>query len=208
MRCGAVIQLLLVLMVTLTLGGCGAQDTVGPTQEALRKLRIFSPNGEPLNGGKLGHPDCADAMGTWFDRVDTNHDGFIEMDEFLADAQRQFNAMDLNHDGVITPPELAQYRLPYGPAPAFAPIGEAMPQKPADDSDSRSKSGRGDIGNDTADPVMLADLRQRNEISLNDFTTYARRHFAELDRGHTGQLTKSEVDTECPVLRKSPYDVE
>ena len=99
---------LLLLAGCSRFGGRDRPEDTGP---------IYSPNGEPLNGGALGHPSCAAAMAQWFDRVDANHDGAIDRAEFLADAARQFAAMDLDHDGVITPSELAQYRLPFAAAP-------------------------------------------------------------------------------------------
>jgi hypothetical protein len=74
---------------------------------------LYSPNGEPLSGGPLGHPSCQDALGRWFDHLDTSHTGAIDLAAFLADARHQFAAMDLNHDGQITPDELARYRVAY-----------------------------------------------------------------------------------------------
>ena len=74
---------------------------------------LYSPNGEPLSGGPLGNPSCQDALGRWFDRLDSSHAGTIDLAAFLADAKRQFAAMDLNRDGEITPDELARYRVAY-----------------------------------------------------------------------------------------------
>jgi hypothetical protein len=74
---------------------------------------LYSPNGEPLSGGSLGHPSCQEALGGWFDRVDAEKAGTIDLAAFLADASRQFAAMDIDHNGQITPDELARYRVTY-----------------------------------------------------------------------------------------------
>jgi hypothetical protein len=42
----------------------------------------------------------------FFEKLDTNGDGIVTRDEFLAQANRQFNALDLNHDGRLTPDEI------------------------------------------------------------------------------------------------------
>ncbi len=178
--------------------GHDEDDKVAEHVNATRK--IWSPNGEPLNGGSLGHPACRDALGAWFDRVDTNHDGILDFDEYMADAKRQFAAMNLNKDGMLTPAELADYRAPFGPAPGFAPLSEAIPRKKSGDEDSaesRRRSGKGNIGGDLPDPVMLADTKQRNVVSLGDFLAYEKTHFAELDVNHDGKVQKAEVLQDC-----------
>jgi Ca2+-binding EF-hand superfamily protein len=45
-----------------------------------------------------------------FQRADTNGDGVISRDEFLAQAASRFDKMDLNHDGAITPEEIRASR--------------------------------------------------------------------------------------------------
>ena len=78
------------------LSGCSSDSHKhhGAGQDAALSRMLYSPNGEPLNGGKLGRPTCQEAMSHWFDRVDTNHDGGINREEFMADAQTQFRRMD------------------------------------------------------------------------------------------------------------------
>jgi len=78
-------------------------------------MLLFSPNGEPITGGPLGQRPCAEAMGDWFDRLDSQHRDAISREAFLADARAQFAKMDLDHDGWITPAELSIYREPYTP---------------------------------------------------------------------------------------------
>ncbi len=166
---------------------------------------VYSPNGEPLSGGALGDPKCEDAMQRWFAKADADHDGTIDLGEFLSDARRQFAAMDLEHTGVLTPAVLAQYRAPY-----LAERGrrEARNDEGDDDDDSdddqqrgrrRRDSGRGPpAGQDRADPVMMADVNLRNRVTLDDFVAYARRNFAVLDTGKNGRLSSAEVVATCP----------
>ena len=177
----------------MVLGGC---SWFGGRHHPEDAGAIYSPNGEPLNGGPLGHPSCAQAMARWFDRVDANHDGVIDRAEFLADAARQFAAMDLDHDGVITPAELAQYRQPYA-APAPPAPGGAT----ADDEGHRHQgSDEGDraaLAADHVDPVMIADVHLRNRVTRGDFLAYASSNFAALDTAGDGRLTRAELVATC-----------
>ncbi len=158
---------------------------------------LYSPNGEPLSGGPLGHPKCEDALGRWFDRVDVNHDGVIDRQEFVADAGRQFAAMDLDKDGALTPPVLARYRAPYAVEPATrAPTSDEQ-------REVERRRRRGDnaneapIGEDRTDPVMIADVTLHNRVTRDQFLAYAGRNFAVLDVGHDGRLTRAELLKTC-----------
>lgn len=173
-------------LILLTLGGCGTFDRMMNPPPPMAPARLFSPNGEPLSGGPLGHPACRDAMSRWFDRVDTNHDGFIDRAEFRADAERQFKAMDLDHDGEITPDELARYRAPYE-------VDTARRQS----EEGADHGGRIVRTIEQADPVMLADVQLRNRVNLAEFMAYADRNFADLDTKHAGRLDKPEILGVC-----------
>lgn len=194
------------LAVLLALSGCGHGHSSGPEAAS---MRLYSPNGEPLSGGKLGHPSCAAAMSAWFDRVDADHDGTIDRAEFLADARRQFAAMDLDGDGQITPAELAQYRAPYE-AEDGAARSEATPGATGEGEDrehgrrrggaegGRGSGGASGGGTEPADPVMIADTQLRFRVSLADFIAYETRHFDALDQGRHGRLSKADVLRTCP----------
>ena len=190
----------LALAVTMGLGGCWGHRHTAPTA-----VRLYSPLGEPLSGGALGRPSCSDALSAWFERVDTNHDGLIDRDEFLADAQRQFVIMDLDKDGTITPAELAQYRAPYEaePSPESVPAaGQAAKTGGASGRKHRrggeqGGGGSGDFDNDQPDPVMAADVRFRNQVSRQDFMAYAAHQFAALDGDRHGRLAKADVLRSC-----------
>jgi EF hand len=183
----------LLLVAVLALGGC-----FGHHDRELPAGPIYSPNGEPLSGGPLGHPACDAAMARWFDRVDANHDDTIDVAEFLADARRQFAAMDLAKDGVLVPAELAQYRAPYADARLLRqeeepPEPQARGRRTGPDRSSTSIP----ISLDRADPVMMADVTLHNRVTLAEFVTYSRRNFASLDANHDGRLSRDEVLATC-----------
>lgn len=153
------------------LAGCAR-----PTIDDHGRLVIYSPTGEPLSGGPLGRPACADAIGKWFDRVDSNHDGVIDRSEYLAAARRQFAAMDLDRAGLLTPSELAQYRAPYN-------------------IDTKPKKGQRGAepalnADDRPDPVMAADDKMRFEVSLDQYLRYQYRYFTGLPGGGSGRVAR------------------
>ena len=152
---------------------------------------LYSPNGEPLSGGRLGHPACEGAIGRWFDRVDATHAGAIDRSEFLADANRQFAAMDLDKDGEITPAELAQYRAPYTDAPAL------QEEATTEDGERRRGLRPPATARERADPVMLADTGLHNRVTRAEFLAYASRTFAGLDTDHDGRLTRDKLTRAC-----------
>jgi hypothetical protein len=201
---------LLAFALLALLGACaGERDRHA---DAAKARLIFSPNGEPLNGGSLGTRDCAEAMSTWFDRIDTDHDGRIERGEFLDDARRQFAAMDLNKDGTITPAELEAYREPYRLHKAvrkeLADLQERGPEPDQSESGRRSGRHRGipaetrpresrDTSADIPDPVMIADVNLDNKVTMAEFLAYAEGNFADMNRAHDGHLTRAELLQTC-----------
>jgi len=176
--------LLLLLLLPLA-SGCFWRDKA-PSQRGT----LYSPNGEPLSGGRLGHPACEDALGRWFDRVDTNHDGAIDRAEYLADAARQFAAMDLDKDGVITPAELAQYRAPYAEGPA-------VQETRSRDDDNRRELRASRPAPEHPDPVMLADTGLHNRVTREEFLAFAGHTFNNLDANHDGRLSRAELTAAC-----------
>jgi len=194
----------------LALSACGGSDEKprGARQPPARP--IYSPNGEPLNGGPLGQPSCSDALSRWFDRIDANHDGSLDLNEYLADARRQFAAMDLNRDGMVDPAELTTYRAPYAPPPPpegrpqqreereRPSLGERMERSLGFGSRPKDAAeGGGGNAAEQPDPVMSADVTLRNRVSLDDFLAYERRLFGELDANHDGRLSKPELLRLC-----------
>ncbi len=56
--------------------------------------------------GAAGMPG-APARPSPFDEMDTNHDGFVSRDEFIAYQKKRFDEFDTNHDGKINAKEIA-----------------------------------------------------------------------------------------------------
>jgi len=174
---------------------------------------VYSPNGEPLSGGALGHPSCVEAIAGWFDRVDTNHDGIIDRTELLADARIQFLRMDLDGDGAIYPAELLAFRLSYqGPARRTNNVGadNKEDQNSAEmdrlkamgysagivTADDRYKKNT--VVADISDPVMSADTNLDFKVSLDEFTAQAQDLFKRMDIDHDGKVERMEIMMACP----------
>ncbi len=168
---------IVVAFAALLLAACSSRDK--PVEASQRIL--FSPNGEPLNGGALGRPKCEDALTRWFDRIDGDRDGTIERAEFMADARRQFAAMDLDHDGQLEPAELSHYRAALVGAP------------PPEEGDIKDPAKRRELVTGGPDPVMAADTSLRNRVDLPEFLAHAERVFAATDADHDGRLSRAEV---------------
>jgi Ca2+-binding EF-hand superfamily protein len=203
-----------VLSALIVLSGCSDSHKshhASAEQAALSRM-LYSPNGEPLNGGSLGRSTCQDALSRWFDRLDANHDGTISRDEFLADAQIQFRRMDIDKNGYLVPEELDRFRQPYRQQAAGEETtanqnnnNAAQPQKNMhrrgashgghDGAESDSQSDQPLI--DTSDPVMSADTNLDNKVTLEEFVTHAQKKFLELDGNHDGALSRDEVLARC-----------
>lgn len=171
---------------------------------------LYSPNGEPLNGGALGKPTCEAALSRWFDRVDADHDGMIGRAEFSADASAQFAQMDIDHNGYLLSEELDRYRLPYrqGPvaggypppaASANAPDGETKHRRrhaASSDGGTGARTG-GHAPAELADPVMSADTNNDFKVTPQEFSVHAERAFIELDANHDGFVSREELLKTC-----------
>ena len=196
--------------ITVVTAACGSQHGDRP----LVQPALFSPNGEPLSGGELGHPDCATALSAWFARLAGEQGGTINRQQFLADANAQFDRMDLNHDGFITPAELTEFREDSAePVVDTPPPPEASQPNQTNQQGGRHRRQGGDWGAastgggsrstaslpaDTVDPVMSADKSLSFKVSRADFMAQAEEIFAQLDRDHDGRLERDEVVATCP----------
>jgi hypothetical protein len=73
-------------------------DTDGDGRISLAEWTAAHP---PRDGGEGPRGDPA----AQFQRLDTNHDGYLEPAEIDAMSAERFARMDANHDGVLTPDE-------------------------------------------------------------------------------------------------------
>jgi Ca2+-binding EF-hand superfamily protein len=148
---------------------------------------IYSPTGDPLNGGPLGRPTCPEAMKRWFGRVDARHDGAITLDEFLADARTQFQRMDTDKNGYLVSEEVERFRLAYRDEPAREKSGG----KSVTPDDNKESGHSGSV----IDPVMSADTNLDFKVTPEEFAAYSEKVFKNLDADHNGKLSLTEVTT-------------
>ena len=174
---------------------------------------LYSPNGEPLNGGPLGRPTCQEALSGWFDEVDLNHDGVISRAEFMADARTQLNHMDIDQNGYLVSEELERYRLPYRQQEPVRAVAASDQSSDAGQAGGSRRHGRGLGGGyssggsglpgatDEADPVMSADTNNDFRVTPAEFMAQAAVKFAALGQAHAGRLTREDVLTLCGRVR-------
>jgi len=102
--------------------------------------------------------------------LDTNNDGNITRDEFLARPIAAFDRMDSNHDGVISAAE-----RPQRPATAGANAGDGQ----------RRERPNFDTNGD-------------QQISQSEFQAMGARMFDRLDANHDGRVTQAEAQAARP----------
>ena len=164
-----------VLLLAAGLSACAGHH--GRSKHPVPPQLLYSPNGEPLNGGPLGTPPCDAAMAGWFDRIDANHDGRVDREEFLADARAQFARMDVEHYGYLTSEELDRYRAPYRRGTRIPPGG----------------------GND---PVMSADSDLDFKVTPEEFAAQAAETFKRL-AGPDGTIGRDRLPSLCKAPSSS-----
>lgn len=188
------IHLSLLMAALLLVVGCSSDSEAEKKKNSANHI-YYSPNAEPLNGGILGHPTCDEAIGGWFDRVDTNHDGFIDASEFIADAKAQFARMDIDHNGYLVSEELDRYRAPY-----------RTDIKTDSDLQKKTKKHGSKSDNDPLtliDPVMSADTNLDFKVTPEEFGAQSHKNFNELDSEHTGRISKAQVMHLCDRSNKN-----
>jgi Ca2+-binding EF-hand superfamily protein len=130
---------------------------------------FVSPMGEPFRAADRG-----DALRTWFNQADQNHDGVLTIKEMQADAQRFFATLDTNHDGEIDPDEITRYEEVVAPGVRMGLL-------------------------DLPEPVVAADTDLNRGVSLEEFRKAAERRFQALDVDHEGRLTTALLESLRPA---------
>jgi hypothetical protein len=203
------VTIVVVITLSALLGACRGHPE-GGRQRAAPPI-VYSPNAEPLTGGPLGHPSCEEALSAWFLKVDTSHDGTIDLGEFMADAATQFDRMDRYHSGFVTAADLSTYREPYDGGVAYFDVPPPDTGNPEDkeprslrgshafeDGASKDRSMRGPLVDTRADPVMSADKSLSFKVTREDFLAQQSHEvFPALDRNHDGRITREAVLAIC-----------
>jgi len=173
---------------------------------------FISPSGQPFRS-KPGEPYPSAA---WFANADTNHDGRLSREEFVADADAFFKVLDTDRDGIIDGFEISDYERKIAPEilPRIAGLrfGEGMDQRLLNDRGGRGGRGGGPggggggarraVAGDRApqgaalysmlsdpQPVSAADADLSGKITLDEWRATARARFATLDKTNLGYLT-------------------
>jgi hypothetical protein len=177
---------------------------------------FISPMGEPFRARSA----TDDTLARWFVQADRNHDGALNADEMIADADRFFATLDSDHNGEIDPDELAHYEYDVAPdiqvmsktrrAPGVAaskPEKSKRRRRPGDEiDDSALAIGGGLQGGarygllNMPEPVAAADTDFDRGISLAEFRQAAAARFALLDRVHAGRLSLAQLQAMRPVI--------
>lgn len=175
---------------------------------------FISPAGEPFRG-EIGAPY---ASALWFAQADTNKDGELTRDEFVADAAAFFKKLDNNGDGVLSRYDVAIYehkvcpeiigrrlvgwrdgarlwlaQMPTGGGQSapIAPSGSLPPGgNPVTPGLDETGVGASPFSFfDEPEPVLAADFDLNGKITRQNFLKLADMHFSSLNSKGTGYLT-------------------
>jgi len=96
----------LVIALALPAAALQAQTAPAPAQKPNPPMKMQAAPGAKAAPGE---PAAADAQPrrSPFDEMDTNHDGFVSREEFIAYQKKRFDEFDTNHDGKIDAKEIA-----------------------------------------------------------------------------------------------------
>ena len=191
----------------------GAQDYVGV---GMSLNTFFSPSGQPFRAA-AGQPYPVTA---WFAHVDTDKDGKISHDEFMADATAFFNTLDTNHDGYIGSSENSAYENKVAPEIQNMDPRIKQPKNyvaQSDDSGSDPTAGRYQkqiVGAsqysliDEPQPVRAADSNLDFRVKIDEWQTASNQRFTILDRNGDGFITMDELPkTPAQFSLETPGDV-
>lgn len=181
---------------------------------------FFSPAGQPFRSP----PGQPYPTATWFNQADTDHDGKISHDEFVADSMSFFNSLDVNHDGYVNSPENSRYENDV--APEIQRIDPRI-QQPV----NRYRAPDPDMGADTStdptggkylkqilgasqyglidepQPIRAADANVDFRVSTGEWQEAANQRFTILDRNSDGVITMDELPkTPAQLADEAPKD--
>lgn len=147
---------------------------------------FMSPMGEPVFGRTPGE----DGLVAWFAATDTNHDGFLTVDEMVANAELFFASLDVDHDGEIAPDEITRYETQIAPQVRVRYDMDSSSGGPA--VSAEASAGRYGLLQ-IPEPVMAADTNFNRGVSAEEFRQAAVTRFNLLDATHSGRLSLGQL---------------
>lgn len=99
-----------------------------------------------------------------FEKADTNHDGVVSRDEYLAARAAKFDQLDRNHDGYLTEDDFPRFAL------------------------------KGDRGDKVRAMLRRTDADQDGKVSREEFRKLGAAMFDLVDVNHDGIVDKSELE--------------
>ena len=168
---------------------------------------FFSPAGQPFRA-KPGDPY---PIAQWFAQADTDHDGKISHEEFVADAVAFFQKLDLNHDNYISSPENTRYENEIAPEITHMDPRIQQPRVIKQENDDQQQSdpdmpnggkyikqilGAAQYGLiDEPQPIRAADANFDFRISMDEWMAATEERFKLLDRNGDDYITMDELPT-------------
>lgn len=203
--------LMAVLAVTLTACAHAPPEGPGrgegpPREHGLGPMAgpqlFISPAGEPFRAA----PGAPYPIAVWFEGADSNRDGALSRDEFVADALRFFAVLDADKDGVIDGFEVSAYETRIAPeivggaAPGSARRGPKGQGPEGDSLVQRRRQGTNVLQGAALygliaepQPVMAADGDFNRRITRDEAAKAAKTRFSLLDTDKDGLLRLAEL---------------
>lgn len=175
-----------------------------PSDRAMARMLFVAPNGRPWRG-QPGEPYPSAA---WFAAADANHDGKLTRAEYIAEFASYFDTLDSDHDGEIGPDEISRYEHDILPevqmsAGAFGGIATYAdappPSEDGSDSDSPpsppERVGGASFFNffRTPEPLLTMDLNFNRGISRAEYAAAAARTWRMLNAEGKAWLTLADL---------------